>query len=60
MVENVTSTMVLHDHVDGAGNMFNTMPGQQTTETLGKWLVVIIRWTHQSASGDSRWEYDPI
>ena len=27
---------------------------------LVKWLRVIIIWTYQAASEDSRWEYEPV
>ena len=46
--------MVLHNHVDGADTRFSAMERTLAKNSLGKWLGVIRRGTHQAASEDSR------
>ena len=59
-LENIPSTVVLHNHVDGAETIFVTMVGPLANNPLVKWLGVIRRWTYQAVSEDRRWAYDPV
>ena len=59
-MEKITSTMVLHNDVDGVDIIFSTMEGPLANNPLGKWLGVIRRRTYQSASEDSKWAYDTV
>ena len=52
--------MVLHKHVYGADTIFSTIAGPLANNPLVKWLEVIRRETHYSASEDIRWEYVPV
>ena len=40
-MEKMTSTVVIHKHVDGADTLFYTMPLSLVNNPLGKWLGVI-------------------
>ena len=59
-MENITSTMLIHKHVDGVDTRFATMAGPLMDNHLVKWLGVIIRGTYQAASEDSRCAYEPV
>ena len=59
-MENIPPTMVLHNHVDGVDNRFTTIAGPLEGNQLEEWIGVIIRGTHQAASEDSRWAYEPV
>ena len=56
----IPSTMVLHNHVDGADTRSFTMVGPLMNNPLEKWRGVIRRGTYQSAAEDSRWAYEPV
>ena len=58
--EKIPSTMVIHKKVDGADNIFSTMEGLLTNNTLGKCLGLIRRGTYQTESEDIRWAYEPV
>ena len=53
-MENIPSTMVIHKHIDGADNRFDTMAGTLTKYSFEKWLGVIRRGTYQAESEDKR------
>ena len=59
-MENIPSTMVLQNNVDGADTRFSTMAGPLAKNPLEKWLGVIIIGSYQAASEDIRWVYDPV
>ena len=52
--------MVLHKHVYGADTRFFTIAGPLVNNNMGKCVGLIIRGTHQAASEDSRWSYEPV
>ena len=59
-MENIPPTMVLHKIVGGSGIIFITISGTLLNNPLKKCLGVIRRGTHQAASEDIRWTYEPV
>ena len=59
-MEDIKSTMVIHNHLDEVDTMFSIMEVPLVNNPLFKWIGVIIRGTYQAEVEDSRWEYDPV
>ena len=59
-MENITSKMVIHNHVDGEDTKFYTMSGPLIKNPMGKCLAGIRRRSYQAAAEDSIWPYKPV
>ena len=59
-LKHITSTMVIHKHVDGADTRFFTMVGPLVNDMMRKWLEVIMRGTYQVVDEDIRWAYEKV
>ena len=59
-MENIPSTMVLHNHVYGVYNTYAIMMGTLVNNSLGGCLGLIIMWTYQEAYEDNMCLYEPV
>ena len=59
-LERITSTLVLHNPIDGADTRFYSLSVPLDTNPLDKWLEVIRRGSFQKSGAEKQWAYETV